>query len=298
MTAIQSPRRSLPPDDQGPTDRPWWIAVGVTAAVIAVVAGLLVLRSGAGDGGEVAVVGTVRSTTSTTEAPATTDPAPPATSAPPATAAPDPAPPATSAPPATAPTPTPTTDPPPAGTVDLPTAIWPPTTGDVRFDDPAAVARSFAVYWLKMTDPQVGAFRQGDARSGEVPLTPFADGPETTVLVRQLTDDGAWWVTGAASDDIVVTAPTAGGVTSPLHLAGQARAFEGTVQVGVYVQDSTAPIARTFVTGGGDQLRPFEGTVEFDAGSARYGAVAFAEYSENDGRLLHVTVVPVTFDAG
>ncbi|HEX9994794.1 MAG TPA: Gmad2 immunoglobulin-like domain-containing protein [Acidimicrobiales bacterium] len=294
MTATQSPRPALLPDDPDPGDRRWWLAIAATAAVIAVVAVVLVVRAGA-DGREVAVVGTVRSTTSTTAPPSTTETtaAGPATTAPPDTTAP----PAT-APPTSAPATPPSSAPPPTA-VDLPTAIWPPTTGDVRFDDPAAVARSFAVYWLKMADPQVGAFRQGDARSGEVPLTPFADGgPETTVLVRQLTDDGSWWVTGAASEHIIVTAPTAGGVTSPVDLAGEAWAFEGTVQVGVYVQDSTAPIARTFVTGGGDQLRPFQGTVEFDPGAARYGAIAFAEYSENDGRILHATVVPVTFDAG
>lgn len=75
-------------------------------------------------------------------------------------------------------------------------AMWPLADNSTRFDDPVAVATSFAVGYLGFTDPVVGEFRAGDGRSGEVWVRAVDVGPPTRVLVRQLTDDDTWWVVG------------------------------------------------------------------------------------------------------
>ena len=49
-----------------------------------------------------------------------------------------------------------------------------------------SAARGFATDYVGFTDPIVGEFQQGDARSGEVPVQATVIGPITTVLVRQL----------------------------------------------------------------------------------------------------------------
>ena len=54
-----------------------------------------------------------------------------------------------------------------------------------RYHDPAA-PRGFAADSVGFTDPMVEAFIRGDARSGVVEVRPVADGPATTVIVRQL----------------------------------------------------------------------------------------------------------------
>lgn len=75
-------------------------------------------------------------------------------------------------------------------------AMWPLADTSTRFDDPVAVATSFAVDYLGFTDPVIGEFRAGDGRSGEVWVQAVDVGPPTRVLVRQLTDDDTWWVVG------------------------------------------------------------------------------------------------------
>ena len=113
-----------------------------------------------------------------------------------------------------------------------------------------------------------GEFQQGDSRSGEVPVRAASNGPVTTVLVRQLGDDGSWSVLGAIDRRrSVPTTPAAGAtVTSPAQLAGTSTAFEGTVQVAVHGRVAGDPLGTGFVTGGsmGD-MGPFESTVEFSA---------------------------------
>src|SRR5665213_1947825 len=102
------------------------------------------------------------------------------------------------------------------------TAVWPTTTTTERFASPAAVARAFATRYLGMRNPIVHAFQAGDTRSGEVPVQASAKGVVPTVLVRQLLSDNSWWVLGAATPDIQITAPHALAlVTSPLNFAGR-----------------------------------------------------------------------------
>jgi hypothetical protein len=180
--------------------------------------------------------------------------------------------------------------------VDSSTAVYPWASSDLRFDDPVEAARAFAVDFVEFTDPVVGEFMQGDARSGEIEVRPRPDGPVTIVFVRQLSGTDTWWVLGAATADIVVDVPAAGAtISSPVELRGSALAFEGTVNVEVRQDGTHEPLGTGFVTGGGDILRPFAGEVEFSTPTERFGAVVFREFSEEDGRVLDATVVRVAF---
>src|SRR2546421_7783989 len=50
---------------------------------------------------------------------------------------------------------------------DTSTAVWPYASSTVRYRDPVAAARGFAVDFAGFTKPLVGEFRAGDASSGE-----------------------------------------------------------------------------------------------------------------------------------
>lgn len=182
--------------------------------------------------------------------------------------------------------------------VDPAVALWPAPGSDERFDSPEAAARDFSVEFLRFGTPVVGAFRAGDPSSGEVTVQASDPGPTTRVLLRQLLP-GQWWVTGAVTDTIRVDAPQPGAlVTSPVPVRGAAHAFEGTVSIEVRADGATGPVGTGFVTGGGDQMLPFEGSVTFDesaAQPARYGSIVFLEESARDGEPTKATVHRIRF---
>jgi hypothetical protein len=252
--------------------RALWIVAGVALVAILVVAAVVLL--GGDDDEDVDVVDSTTSTseptTSTTEAETTT----------------------------TTEASTTTT----GGTVpddEAATAVWPDPAGDVRYDDPVDAARGFAEDLVGFTDPVVGQLREGDSRSGEVDVQATGDGPVTTVLVRRFSDD-AWYVLGAATEDIVLDDPVAGGaIDDPLVLSGQARAFEGTVQVAVFERGGTEPLGEGFVTaGGGGDLGPFEGEVSWSNPGGGWGSVVLYEISAEDGNVSHAMAIPVGFIGG
>ena len=176
------------------------------------------------------------------------------------------------------------------------TAIWP--SAGVGPSDPVVATRQFASAFLGFTDPIVGEYRAGDARSGEVEVRPTATGPATTVLVRMLTGADTWSVLGATTADIEVTAPEAGApITSPVRVAGRALAFEGNVNVEVREDGRTAAIGSGFVTGGGDQLRPFTGSISFTKPTAPRGALVFLTRSAKDGTVWQAAALRVAFAA-
>jgi hypothetical protein len=180
--------------------------------------------------------------------------------------------------------------------VDTSTAVFPYASSDVRYDDPVEAARGYAVDFVGFTDPIVGEFMQGDARSGEVEVRPVANGPVTTVFVRQLASDDTWWVLGSATANIATDAPGAGeAISSPVTVSGNALAFEGTVNVEIRQDGARQPLGTGVVTGGGDMLRPFSGEVEFSTPTEQYGAVVFLTRSEQDGRVWDAAVVRVRF---
>jgi hypothetical protein len=182
--------------------------------------------------------------------------------------------------------------------LDTSTAVWPTVASGITYDDPVAAARGFAVDFVGFDDPVVGEFQQGDSRSGEVEVRPTADGPVTTVLVRQLSGSEQWWVLGAATANIVVTEPETGAaIASPVRLQGTSTAFEANVAVALYEDDTASPIGTGFVMGGSmGELGPFDGSLEFAAPSSSHGALVFTTSSMEDGSIWEASVLRVAFD--
>jgi hypothetical protein len=182
------------------------------------------------------------------------------------------------------------------GEVDRSSAVWPAEGSGIAITDPVAAAQAFAEDFLRMQSPVVGTFRAGDSRSGEVDVQPTADGPITTVLVRQLSGEDTWSVLGASTDLIDLTEPTAGDtIASPVTVTGAALAFEGTVQVEVREDSQADAIGTGYVTGGGDIVRPFEGRIDYAIPVSHRGALVLFTTSGEDGRVWSATVVRVTF---
>lgn len=195
----------------------------------------------------------------------------------------------------TAPSTTTTTTAP--GLTDPRPAVFPDPTTSRRFDDPMALAAAFATDLLGFRDPLVGDFMQGDSRSGEVEVRGFAQGNPTVVLVRQL-DDDTWFVIGAVVESIRLDTPEQGAtIASPQALEGAASAFEGTVNVRLFVDGVAESIAETFVTGRGDgELGDFTGELAFDLPpGAQHGVLVLSEASAEDGSTIAATVIRVHF---
>ncbi|GAA0250148.1 hypothetical protein GCM10010492_57860 [Saccharothrix mutabilis subsp. mutabilis] len=180
-----------------------------------------------------------------------------------------------------------------------------PPTGNPGDTAPAvAEARRFLKSAVGMADPAEGPFRWvGD---GTAEVTFFARSPNTgepmptITTVVSLRREGRWTVTGTRTDPIRVDTPTAGQtVLSPLRVTGTAHTFEGNVAVRVLADQGggTTEVGTGFVTGGGDEQRPFSGDITFTAPNGGTGWVVFAEHSAADGRILHATTVRVTFPA-
>jgi len=177
------------------------------------------------------------------------------------------------------------------------TALWPTAASPTRYPTPESAARGFAIGFLSMVDPVVGTFRAGDARSGEVPVRPGPGGPETTVLVRQLTAADSWWVLGSATAAVSISQPAAlATVSSPLTVQGTSTAYEATVNVSLRVDDVAAPLAEGTAMGGSNgQMGPFGTTLAFAAPTGRWGAVVVSTISAKDGTVSQATAIRVRF---
>jgi hypothetical protein len=182
--------------------------------------------------------------------------------------------------------------------VDPSMPLFPVPTNGLRYDDPVEVAKDFAIELVGFQAPIVGEFQQGDSRSGEVPIKAKSNGTVTNVLVRQLEDDH-WWVIGATTDDIVLTSPERGDtVTSPVRLKGESIAFEAVVNVTIYADAAKKlVVGEGFVMGGGTEMAPFDGTVEYDlqGSGAEWGVIILVERSAEDGFPRNATAVRVHF---
>lgn len=275
MTELLPPQHDQEP---APDDRPPERPTNTSArAVVAVVGLLAALALGI---------------TTLTLLPAGGGPAAPQTPTTTPSVLPPPVPPSPSTPPASTPQPS---TPQPTAPPDSVTAVWPPPSSGVRYPGPAAAARGFADGLVGFRAPVVGPYRAGDARSGEVDVRPEPGGPATTVFVRRMSD-GTWWVLGSAVEGIELDTPEAGEmVTSPVVLTGRARAFEGHVSVRIVQDDSRTPLATGFVTGGGDALRPFQGSFPLGPVTAGHGAVVLTTESARDGQVWTAAVVRVGF---
>lgn len=183
--------------------------------------------------------------------------------------------------------------------------VWPDPKGTQRFTSPDSATQSFAEDLVGFEDPILSEFQQGDSRSGEIVVTKEEGMTATsTVMVRQMSDN-KWYVIGAASSEINVTAPDAGAtVTTPVHVAGTSRAFEAVVVVKVmgFTQSGDVSTVTEFgsdnvMGSSGPDLGPFSGDIAFaqENGSPQ-GSVLFVEYSAKDGNPYVVAAVPVSFE--
>jgi len=257
-----------------PRDRRRRRLYAALATAIALIAALVAVIAWPDDGDDAAT--TEPSTTVTTAAPTTTTPT--------TTAAPT-----TTAPPTTA---TPTTAP----AVDTTTAVFPSGTAP-RFHDPVEAARAFALDFVGFSDVVAGPFRAGDARSGEVEIRHNSTGPATTVMLRKLGSDGSWWVIGAATENISVSSPETGeDIASPVTVSGSALAWEGVVKVEVREDGTREPLGSGAVTGGGDVMRPFSGSIAFGTPTQPYGALVLVSHSGENGQIVQASVQRVAFD--
>jgi hypothetical protein len=121
------------------------------------------------------------------------------------------------------------------------------------------------------------------------------DGPETTIELRRA-DDDAWYVLGSNTEDIVVTQPTPGtSLASPFETAGEALAFEGTVEVLVLTQTDPEPLGTGVVTGSGSPPPgPFQGDISFiPPPRPTAGVLVYRVTSPEDGRVVAATSIRV-----
>ena len=176
-------------------------------------------------------------------------------------------------------------------------AIWPFAATSTRFGDPRLAAETFARDYLGFTNPVFGVFQRGDSRSGEIVVHAADSSTVTTLLLRQLSPSNSWWVLGAVSSQLAITAPVAmAPITSPVVLRGRSTAFEAVVNVEIRQDGSLLPLARSIVRGGSmGMMGPFVGQVRFTAPTAKGGAIVLRTYSAKDGHVIAASALRVSF---
>jgi Immunoglobulin-like domain of bacterial spore germination len=194
----------------------------------------------------------------------------------------------------------PITPSPPAPDADNPLggAVWPSPDSETRYTDPVEAARGFAVEFVGFTDPLLGEFLVADSRSGEVEVKPSENGPTTIVFLRKLGDDDNWWVLGSVSQNVIVQRPTVRAIIdSPVTVSGQSKSFEGNVQIELRADGAGEPLVAGSVSGGAEELGPFEGSFEFTDPGSGGGALLATVPNAEDGGVLEAVVMRVFFDA-
>ena len=162
-------------------------------------------------------------------------------------------------------------------------AVWPPAGSATAFSTPTQAATDFARRFLGMGTPQRGTPRVTGA-DATVDLRPLPTASLTSVVSLRRVDGRGWVVLGCAAPSIQVDQPAVGAtISSPLTVRGRAQAFEGTVEVEVRRDGATVPLGRSFGTGGGTDVLPFEATVTFSRPSAGRGTVVVSEGRADDG---------------
>jgi len=175
--------------------------------------------------------------------------------------------------PAAAPTPTTIAAIEPADTNDRTDPAPTPTTRPPVRDEQAAKATAVAfLRELGMRDPVAATYRRTGAATAEVGLHPKAgEGgrlfEKVTTLVQLHRYTNGWVPTGAkAVGTIEVAQPLPfARVLSPLTVSGLSVAYEGTVHVTVTEERRGADrvLGKGFVNGGGTELAPFLGAIDF-----------------------------------
>ncbi len=184
----------------------------------------------------------------------------------------------------------------PTGGVDPSQTVYP--TSGIRYDDPNQAASDFVVDIIGMENPVMSDFEAGDSRSGEITVQRRPGQAKTTLFLRQLEDDN-WYVIGAVTENITLTSPeNRATVTSPIRLQGESIAFEAQVNVLVFADaEERTVVGEGFVMGGGSEVAPFDGEVEYDLGGREvtWGTVVMLTYSAEDGTVVEFTATRVRF---
>jgi hypothetical protein len=173
-------------------------------------------------------------------------------------------------------------------------------------DQAAAIdaARQFLTAVVGMNNPLAEPLRLTGDRTAEVtcqarsPLGVPVPGLTTVVSLRR--DGKQWSVTGTSTATILVDSPAPQAkIASPVRVRGQAHAFEGQVTVRVLADRNGQPVqlGQGFVTGGGDQPRPFNGEIAFSQPVGGTGWILFTEESAANGAVIRATSVRISFAA-
>jgi hypothetical protein len=154
-------------------------------------------------------------------------------------------------------------------------ALWP--AADVAFATPEEAAEDFGREVLGV-EPTLGAFQQGDARSGEIVVSsPGGSGGTAvargTLLLRQLGPDDGWFVIGVTSEVQTFTTLQSGDAVAagPLTVEASGRGFEGTVVVSARLAGQAGEPLDSVVAQGGSLADPAPFTVELDLSGAAPG---------------------------
>ncbi len=168
-------------------------------------------------------------------------------------------------------------------------AIWPLAPARTGYPSAVAAARSFAVSRLGM-DPTLTVSSRVGASSGVVTVRLSARGIATNIHVVRPSAAAGWWVLSSTTPWIDVTSPRAlASVASPLRLVGTGEAFEGVLNVRLYVDGRRAALVTTTAMAGGSQLAPFSTTLRFPAPGARWGTLIVSQESAKDGSTVCAT---------
>jgi hypothetical protein len=176
-------------------------------------------------------------------------------------------------------------------------ALWPFASGAVRYHTATAVARAFAVHYVGMAHPVLEGYHAGGRDRGVVSVAVEAGAPVMSVSVVRSASADRWWVSAAASPDVVLEQPAAGAlISSPVTLAGRSTAYEAVVNVTLRRDGSLVPVATGTVRGGSmGVVRAFRGSLAFAAGAAPRGSLMLYVRSAKDGGVVEATVVRVRF---
>jgi hypothetical protein len=169
-------------------------------------------------------------------------------------------------------------------------AIWPviPTTSG--YASPVAAARNFAVSLLHMNAPVVGTLLSRGTSTGIVGVRSDVTSLATNVHVTRFAGAAGWWVVSCTTREIDLISPVAlAPVTSPLTLTGRSVAYEGVVNISLYIDGRGAALVSTTTMGGASQMAPFRATLHFPRGLKRYGTVIMYTRSAKDGSTVVAT---------
>lgn len=115
------------------------------------------------------------------------------------------------------------------------------------------------------------------------------------VVLRRLGSSDRWSVVSVQSDGLVLDEPSPNALeSSPVHVAGRATAFEGTVLVRVTDRGPVLnELGKAVLTGEMGLMKPFSGDVSFQPRELGYGAVIAYTVSAKDGRVEQLSAVPI-----